>query len=291
MILLYVLYNIVYSAGSLPLGGLSDRVGQYPPGSPATWCSPRCTRASPPRGPGWTLAALFAAYGPRHRRDRGHEQGVDRARHTDRRARLRTRSVLHRDRPRDVRREYGRAAAWSAWGPWATFAYGRGGRRRGRPPHARRSHGRVRGALAAGRTRTRRLSAERGPAEGRPSSHAATRSHAHGATPVAPYVERIRCATRPADHLGGRHGPDLPGGGRADDDDASFCQGCGAAIARALRARPSPPIPPPPGAGRPAQPPAEPLPPGAPPGDTRAPRWVVVLASRWSSRSSPAPRY
>ncbi len=28
--LLYVLYNIVYAAGSLPLGGLSDRVGQYP---------------------------------------------------------------------------------------------------------------------------------------------------------------------------------------------------------------------------------------------------------------------
>ena len=30
VILLYVLYNVTYSAASLPLGGLSDRVGQYP---------------------------------------------------------------------------------------------------------------------------------------------------------------------------------------------------------------------------------------------------------------------
>jgi len=30
VVLLYVLYNVVYSAGSVPLGGLSDRVGQFP---------------------------------------------------------------------------------------------------------------------------------------------------------------------------------------------------------------------------------------------------------------------
>ncbi len=30
VILVYVLYNLTYAAGSLPLGGLSDRVGQFP---------------------------------------------------------------------------------------------------------------------------------------------------------------------------------------------------------------------------------------------------------------------
>ena len=30
MILVYVLYNLTYAAGSLPLGGLSDRIGQFP---------------------------------------------------------------------------------------------------------------------------------------------------------------------------------------------------------------------------------------------------------------------
>ena len=69
-----------------------------------------------------------------------------------------------------------------------------------------------------------------------------------------------------------------PACGRANDDDASFCQGCGTAIARGTPvARQSPPIPPPPGAGRPAQPPAGPSPGGAPPGGRRAPTWLVVL--------------
>ena len=30
MILVYVLYNLTYAAGSLPLGSLSDRIGQFP---------------------------------------------------------------------------------------------------------------------------------------------------------------------------------------------------------------------------------------------------------------------
>ena len=30
VILVYVLYNLTYAAGSLPLGGLSDRIGQFP---------------------------------------------------------------------------------------------------------------------------------------------------------------------------------------------------------------------------------------------------------------------
>ncbi len=65
-----------------------------------------------------------------------------------------------------------------------------------------------------------------------------------------------------------------PACGRANDDDASFCQGCGSAIAGgALEARPSPPIPPPPGADPPVLPPA-----GSPPGGRRAPTWLVVLA-------------
>jgi WD40 repeat protein len=54
--------------------------------------------------------------------------------------------------------------------------------------------------------------------------------------------------------------------GRANDDDASFCQGCGAAVTKAA----TPPGPPPPGAGPAAGPPSR---------GGHTPGWVVVLVA------------
>jgi len=69
--------------------------------------------------------------------------------------------------------------------------------------------------------------------------------------------------------------------GRANDDDASFCQGCGAAIVDA--AQPAPPVPPAPPTPAVAQQPAAP-PPGPPPAQPgppsrggHTPGWVIVL--------------
>jgi MFS family permease len=63
VILLYVLYNVMYSAASLPLGGLSDRVGQYPlvltgyAWFAAVYVGFAVTHSS------LMMAVLFAAYG------------------------------------------------------------------------------------------------------------------------------------------------------------------------------------------------------------------------------------
>ena len=63
VILLYVLYNVVYSAASLPLGGLSDRVGQYPLVLTGYALFAAVYLGFAAAGSGWTMAALFAAYG------------------------------------------------------------------------------------------------------------------------------------------------------------------------------------------------------------------------------------
>ena len=63
VILLYVLYNLVYASGSLPLGGLSDRVGQYPLVIAGYVVFAAVYVGFAAAGSGLTLAALFAAYG------------------------------------------------------------------------------------------------------------------------------------------------------------------------------------------------------------------------------------
>jgi len=63
VILLYVLYNIVYSAGALPLGGLSDRIGQYPLVIAGYGVFATVYVGFAGAGSGLALAGLFAAYG------------------------------------------------------------------------------------------------------------------------------------------------------------------------------------------------------------------------------------
>ncbi|MGE5228957.1 MAG: zinc-ribbon domain-containing protein [Deltaproteobacteria bacterium] len=63
-----------------------------------------------------------------------------------------------------------------------------------------------------------------------------------------------------------------PACGRANDDDASFCQECGSAVEGTTEARRSSPQPPPAGSGAPDRPAA-----GPPPGGRRAATWLVVL--------------
>jgi MFS family permease len=62
-VLLYVLYNAVYAAASTPLGGLSDRVGQYPLviGGYLVFAAVYAGFAA--AGSWLVLAGLFAAYG------------------------------------------------------------------------------------------------------------------------------------------------------------------------------------------------------------------------------------
>ena len=106
--------------------------------SPATWCSRRCTRASPPPGPGRTLAVALRGLRPLHRRDRGHQQGPDRARHPHGSAPPRSASTTRR--PASPPSPPAPSAACSgppaARGPRSR--YGAAGRPRRRRSHARR---------------------------------------------------------------------------------------------------------------------------------------------------------
>jgi MFS family permease len=124
VILLYVLYNVTYAAASLPLGGLSDRVGQFPMVLTgyalfvAVYVGFAAARS------GWTLAALFGIYGLYI----AATEGTSKA--------LIGRAILTGERASALGLYYtatGLAAfvastiggvLWSAVGPWATFAYG-----------------------------------------------------------------------------------------------------------------------------------------------------------------------
>lgn len=68
--------------------------------------------------------------------------------------------------------------------------------------------------------------------------------------------------------------------GRANDDDASFCQGCGAALADTVQPTPPAPSPPPAAAATPpaAGPPTGPPVTSPPPRDGHTPGWVIVVS-------------
>ena len=123
-VLLYVLYNAVYAAASTPLGGLSDRVGQFPLviGGYVVFAAVYAGFAA--AGSGLVLAGLFAAYGLYI----AATEGTSKA--------LISRAIPHDARGSALGLYYtatGLASfsastigglLWSAVGPGATFAFG-----------------------------------------------------------------------------------------------------------------------------------------------------------------------
>jgi len=124
VILLYVLYNVVYSAASLPLGGLSDRVGQFPLVLTGYALFAAVYLGFAAAGSGWTLAALFAVYGLYIAATEGTSKAlIGRAIPTGERA-----SALGLYYTATGLASFAASTVggvlWSAVGPWATFAYG-----------------------------------------------------------------------------------------------------------------------------------------------------------------------
>ena len=124
VILLYVLYNIVYSAGSLPLGGLSDRVGQYPVVIAGYVVFAAVYIGFAAAGSGWALAGLFAVYGLYIAATEGTSKAlIGRAIATGERASALGLYYTATGLASFAASTIG-GVLWTAWGPWATFAYG-----------------------------------------------------------------------------------------------------------------------------------------------------------------------
>lgn len=124
VILLYVLYNVTYAAASLPLGGLSDRVGQFPMVLTgyavfvAVYVGFAAARS------GWTLAALFGIYGLYIAATEGTSKAlIGRAIPTGERASALGLYYTATGLAAFAASTIG-GVLWSAVGPWATFAYG-----------------------------------------------------------------------------------------------------------------------------------------------------------------------
>jgi MFS family permease len=124
VILLYVLYNVTYSAASLPLGGLSDRVGQFPLVIAGYALFSAVYLGFAAAGAAWTLAMLFAVYGLYIAATEGTSKAlVSRAVPTGQRASGLGLYYTATGLASFVASTAG-GALWSAFGPWATFAYG-----------------------------------------------------------------------------------------------------------------------------------------------------------------------
>jgi MFS family permease len=124
VILLYVLYNVTYSAASLPLGGLSDRIGQYPVVLTGYALFAAVYLGFAAAGSGWTLAALFAVYGLYIAATEGTSKAlVGRAIPEGRRASALGLYYTATGLAGFAASTVG-GVLWSAVGPWATFAYG-----------------------------------------------------------------------------------------------------------------------------------------------------------------------
>lgn len=124
VILVYVLYNLVYAAASLPLGSLSDRVGQLPLvlGGYLVFAAVYAGFAVAGSWP--AVAGLFAAYGAYIAATEGTSKAL-----ISRATPLRERGAaigLHATATglaSLVASALG-GVLWSALGPWATFAFG-----------------------------------------------------------------------------------------------------------------------------------------------------------------------
>ncbi len=146
VILLYVLYNVVYAGASLPLGGLSDRVGQYRVVLAGYALFAAVYLGFAAAGSGWTLAALFAAYGLYIAATEGTSKALVGRAIPCRAARLGPGPVLHGHRARRLRRQHRRRPAVErvrAVGDVRVRGGGGPGRRR---PHAARARQRRPGA-------------------------------------------------------------------------------------------------------------------------------------------------
>jgi MFS family permease len=124
VILLYVLYNVTYSAASLPLGGLSDRVGQFPLVITGYAVFIAVYLGFAAAGSGLVLAALFAVYGLYIAATEGTSKAlISRVIPTGERA-----SALGLYYTATGMASFAASAVggvlWSAVGPWATFVYG-----------------------------------------------------------------------------------------------------------------------------------------------------------------------
>ncbi len=124
VILLYVLYNVVYSAGSLPLGGLSDRVGQYPLVIAGYVVFAAVYAGFAASDSGLTLAFLFAAYGLYIAATEGTSKAlIGRAIPTGGRASALGLYYTATGLASFAASTIG-GVLWTAWGPAATFVYG-----------------------------------------------------------------------------------------------------------------------------------------------------------------------
>ncbi len=124
VILLYVLYNVTYAAGSLPLGGLSDRIGQVPIvlGGYLVFAAVYAGFAAV--GSGAPLVALFAIYGLYIAATDGTSKAlISRAVPAERRGGALGLFAMTSGVATLVASSVG-GVLWSAIGPQATFVYG-----------------------------------------------------------------------------------------------------------------------------------------------------------------------
>jgi len=124
VILVYVLYNLVYAAASLPLGGLSDRVGQFPLVIAGYVVFAVVYVGFALAGSVAAVAALFALYGLYIAATEGTSKALI----------SRATPLAERASAIGLQATLGGVATlfasslggvlWSALGPWATFAFG-----------------------------------------------------------------------------------------------------------------------------------------------------------------------
>ncbi len=124
VILVYVLYNVVYAAASLPFGGLSDRIGQLPLvlGGYLVFAAVYVGFAFAGSWP--AVAVLFAAYGLYIAATEGTSKAlISRATPLGERAGAIGLQATLTGLASLVASSLG-GVLWSAAGPWATFAFG-----------------------------------------------------------------------------------------------------------------------------------------------------------------------
>jgi MFS family permease len=124
VILVYVLYNLVYASASLPLGGLSDRVGQFPLVIAGYLVFTVVYVGFALAGSVAAVAALFALYGLYIAATEGTSKALI----------SRATPLAERASAIGLQATLGGVATlfasslggvlWSAFGPWATFAFG-----------------------------------------------------------------------------------------------------------------------------------------------------------------------